>query len=358
MNKLAVKPLSQCSRNVGLHRGFLASTAFRRYNSSKPLDHQSRSLQNLEAIADLTKDSKYPDLMEKDHILDDFKTLVFEPTNKTPYQNKVIIRNDESIFDPRSQAAKIKPQLTESFDEELYRMEGFEGEKPEVTEEFLEEGMENFEEAEEQQSHVDEQEMHHERKLDLLTDLSSSERGQLFQFPLIRRIVKHQTGKGKVARYSVLTVIGNGKGLVGYGEAKDFETAAAFSKSLVQAFKNVDHVERFEQRTVWTEMSTKLGSTRLVIRPRPVGFGLRCNPYVHQVLKAAGIKDASVKVWGSRNPGNVVKALFRMLHAGNAPLGMGNGVGGGSKKLEKGVGMRSAFDIERDRGRRMVNLVK
>ena len=127
-------------------------------------------------------------------------------------------------------------------------------------------------------------------------------------------------------------------------------------KAKIQAYKNLDHVERFEDRTFWTEMDTKLGGTRIVIRPRPVGFGLRCNPYVHQILKAAGIKDASVKVYGSRNPTNVVRGLFRMLHAGNAPLSMGDGVGGGAKKMEKGVGMRSAIDLERERGRRMVHL--
>ncbi|KAI0087362.1 hypothetical protein BDY19DRAFT_955333 [Irpex rosettiformis] len=295
--------------------------------------------------------------MQKDFILDDHKSLVFEPTNRTPYRNKVIIRNDDSIFHPRLRKVEPRKELVKQLEDGVYDIDEFEGEQEgfEDEEEYVEESN-NFEEVEEVQSREDEQEMHYEKKLDLLTDLSSQERSQLYQFPLIRRIVKHQTGKGKVARFSVLTVIGNGKGLVGYGEAKDFETSSAFSKSLVQAFKNLDHVERFEQRTVWTEMSTKLGSTRLVIRPRPVGFGLRCNPYAHQILKAAGIKDASVKVWGSRNPGNVVRALFRILHSGNAPLGMGNGVGGGGKKLEKGVGMRSAFDIERERGRRMVNL--
>lgn len=38
-----------------------------------------------------------------------------------------------------------------------------------------------------------------------------------------------------------------------------------------------------------------------------VGFGLRCNPSLHQVVKTAGIKDISAKVWGSRNPVNSVK---------------------------------------------------
>jgi small subunit ribosomal protein S5 len=78
------------------------------------------------------------------------------------------------------------------------------------------------------------------------------------------------------------------------------------------AVRNMDYVNRFEGRTIiWTGMSSKLGATRIILRPRPVGFGLYRNPNVHQVLKAAGIKDISAKVWCNRL--NVIKLLFRML---------------------------------------------
>lgn len=328
----------------------------RRHKSSRSSNSQNRSLKNLEAVADLAKDtSRYPNLMERDPVLDDHETLVFPATAKTPYTNKVVVRNEKSIFDSRGQSrprGKSALSAVEDFMED--EEEGISG----TEEGLVDDAAEDFEVDEDARSAVDEQEMDHTEKMSLLVDLSGKERGEFYRFPLVRRIVKHQTGKGKVSRFSSLVVVGNGDGLVGYGEAKDAEGAAAFTKSLVQAYRNLDHVERFEQRTVWTEMTTKLGATQLIVRPRPVGFGLRCNPYVHQVLKAAGIKDASVKVWGSRNPGNVVKALFRILHAGNAPLAMGNGVGGGAKKLDKGVGMRSALDIERERGRRMLPLSK
>lgn len=362
MNRLAAKCRHVGSRSSipRLLCGHPATSTVCRYNSSKASSSQNRSLQNLVALADLAKDkdkSQFPDLMEKDPILDDHESLVFPPTSKTPYENKVVVRNEKSIFDFRS--AVREPDGRESR-KSLSVEDEWTGEEEVVDEgeEYEDMIAEDFEPDEDARSGIDEQEMDHTEKLSLLLDLSAKERGEFYRFPLIRRIVKHQTGKGKVARFSSLVVVGNGDGLVGYGEAKDAEGAAAFTKSLVQAYRNLDHVERFEQRTVWTEMSTKLGATQLIIRPRPVGFGLRCNPYVHQVLKAAGIKDASVKVWGSRNPGNVVKALFRILHAGNAPLAMGDGVGGGAKKLEKGIGMRSALDIERERGRRMLPLLK
>ena len=155
-----------------------------------------------------------------------------------------------------------------------------------------------------------------------------------------------------------LVVVGNGDGLVDYGQAKDKDAPRALAKATALAIRSMDTVSRFEKRTIPTEIETKLGSTRIIMRPRPVGFGLRCNPNLHQVLKAAGIKDISAKVWGSRNPVNVVKAAFRMLWAGHAPLGMGDGVGGKGRKLDKGEGVRSAYEVERERGRKLVSLRK
>ncbi|EIW78489.1 ribosomal protein S5 domain 2-like protein, partial [Coniophora puteana RWD-64-598 SS2] len=170
------------------------------------------------------------------------------------------------------------------------------------------------------------------------------------------RRVTQQTGKGKIHRMYTLIVVGDGNGLVGFGEGKDEEAPRAAEKALAEAVRNMDYVERFEDRTIWTDMEAKLGGTRILLRPRPVGFGLQCNPNVHQVLKAAGIKDVSAKVWGSRTPLNVIKALFRMLHAGNAPLAMGDGVGGRGRRMEKGSGLRSKDAMERERGRRIVDL--
>jgi len=185
---------------------------------------------------------------------------------------------------------------------------------------------------------------------------SSKQLKNLVRIPIFSRRITQQTGKGKIHRMYAMVVVGNGDGLVGYGEGKDEDAPRASEKAFVQAVRNMDWVERFEKRTIWTEMETKLGATRIILRPRPVGFGLRCNPNIHEVLKAAGIKDISAKVWGSRNPLNVIKALFRMLQAGNAPLSMGDGIGGSARKLNKGTGLRNKTEVERERGRKLIDL--
>jgi len=155
-----------------------------------------------------------------------------------------------------------------------------------------------------------------------------------------------------------MVLVGDGNGLVGYGEGKHANSMVALSAARLAAVRNMDYVYRFEHRTIWSDMRTKLGSTEIILRPRPVGFGLRCNPYLHKILRAAGFKDISAKVWGSRNRLNVIKAVFRLLQAGHAPTAMGDGLGGAAQKLSKGAGMRSKADLERARGRKLVSLRK
>lgn len=259
--------------------------------------------------------------MTPDPLLDARDVLDFPPDEDSPYHNQVVVRNHTSIFTEAAEKA--------GFD---FGSEDYVPTKTDETEEAAS-SRENL-------------------------PLGSRELNNLYRFPLIRRRITQQTGKGKIHRQFVLMVVGNGNGLVGYGQGKDEDASRAEDKAFSQAVRNMDWVERFEKRTIWTDINTKLGSTQLILRPRPVGFGLRCNPNLHQVLKAAGIKDISAKVWGSRNPINVIKAAFRVLQAGHAPLAMGDGVGGPGRKLNKGSGLRSKGDVERERGRQLISLRK
>ncbi|KAG9016741.1 28S ribosomal protein S5, mitochondrial [Tulasnella sp. 427] len=170
-------------------------------------------------------------------------------------------------------------------------------------------------------------------------------------YVLLRKRVVHQTGKGKISSMYYGVVVGNGQGIVGFGDAKSDDQATGIAKATANAFKNCDSLDLFEGRTIWTDMRIKFGSTELHLRPRPRGFGLMCNPYVHQVCKAAGIKDISAKVHGSRNPMAVIKATLMLLQSGGAPLGMGDGIGGKGRREEKKVGIKSLQTLERERGR-------
>jgi small subunit ribosomal protein S5 len=45
-----------------------------------------------------------------------------------------------------------------------------------------------------------------------------------------------------------------------------------------------------------------------------------------------------------------------MIHAGHAPLAMGDGVGGKAHVLDKGIGVRGKDAVERARGRKLLDL--
>lgn len=270
----------------------------------------------------MQESDQYPNLMQPDPFMDLHHGVRFKPNQHSPYPSQVIVRNEPSMF-------TTLQEILKSSDAEYARQ------------------------VEEEQQ--EEQALDKANPLRFL-HLSQLEINKLFQYRLATSRVTQQTGKGKVYKFSILTVVGNGDGLLGYGEGKDEEAPRATAKALIAAVRNMDHVARFEDRTVFTEMENKFGSTRVFVRPRPVGFGLHCNPNIHQVLKAAGIKDASAKVWGSRNPRRVIKALFQMLHPSHVPIAMGNGIGGPGRRLDKGYGVRTKEEVERERGRQLFAL--
>ena len=322
-----------------MHR--LSKVRFLRISQSQTISKISRNASLLRCYSSKPKDQdtklpphyyiSHPDLRTYDPLIDQQVSYVFPPNAKTPYTNKLIIRNE-----------------TED------GLSVFQAERRRIAELGRAAGPDSGEDVEgEREGELDSSEVNMKSHL----PLSPAQYNNLFQFPLVSRRITKQTGKGKIHRMYQLIVVGNGNGLVGYGEGKDLDdNSKAAEKAFVQAVRNMDYVERFEKRTIFGDMHTKMGSTQIILRPRPVGFGLHCNPNIHQVLKAAGIKDISAKVWGSRNPINVIKALFRMLHSGNAPLYMGDGVGGRGRRSNKGEPILSREAVERARGRKLVDL--
>lgn len=107
---------------------------------------------------------------------------------------------------------------------------------------------------------------------DKTLNLSLRDLRDLHRYPLVVRRVVNMTSKGKQPSMSVLVVVGNGKGLLGYGEGKAENVTQAADKAFVQAVKNMDYVQRKDNRTVWSEsMKAKWGATTVEIRSRPPG---------------------------------------------------------------------------------------
>ncbi|KAF5386436.1 hypothetical protein D9757_005848 [Collybiopsis confluens] len=259
----------------------------------------------------------FPNLMSPDPLMDSREVLDLKPTVTNPFHNRVVVRNHRSIF------------------HEAMAYDGFDFNNP------------NWRPA---KSDLADEEI---EEIERTGIQASYPLNNLMEYPLYARLIVQQTGKGKIKHFQMFTVVGDGEGMVGLGMGTDEEPSSANVKARISAMKNMDYVDRFENRTIWTEMSSKFRSTQIKMRPRPMGFGLRCQPLLHQILKAAGIKDISAKIWGSRNPMMIMQGALRMLQGGHNPLGFGDGIGGKGKRMHKGVGMRSKYNMERARGRKL-----
>ncbi|SJX62764.1 related to MRPS5-mitochondrial ribosomal protein, small subunit [Sporisorium reilianum f. sp. reilianum] len=206
----------------------------------------------------------------------------------------------------------------------------------------------------------DADEVDSEKYLATVTPLSAREVRDLHRHAIVLKRVVHMTTKGKDASMYALVIAGNGNGLVGYGEGKDTDASKASRKAFHQAVKNLDSVAIHKgsdgSRTLETQLDAKWGASRVVLRPRPAGFGLRVPPVIHAICRSVGITDLSASIYGSTNPINVVKAALQILWGGAAPLGMGDGVDGQMRRKDKGRGMRGRLDIERSRGRRIAQV--
>ena len=127
----------------------------------------------------------------------------------------------------------------------------------------------------------------------------------------VNRVAKVVKG-GRQFGFTALTVVGDGKGRVGYGYGKAREVPVAIQKAMQAARKNLSIVS-LKSATLHYPVQGRHGATRVYMQPAADGTGLIAGGSMRAVFECAGVRNVLAKSYGSRNPINVVRATMDAL---------------------------------------------
>lgn len=136
----------------------------------------------------------------------------------------------------------------------------------------------------------------------------------------VNRVAKVVKG-GRIFGFTALTVVGDGKGKVGYGRGKAREVPLAIQKAMEAARRNMIQVD-LAGSTIQYPLTAHHGASKIYMQPASEGTGIIAGKTMRAVLEVAGVHNVLAKCYGSTNPVNVVRATFKGLQNMRSPEGI------------------------------------
>jgi len=133
----------------------------------------------------------------------------------------------------------------------------------------------------------------------------------------VNRVAKVVKG-GRIFGFTALTVVGDGKGKVGFGRGKAREVPAAIQKAMQEARKNLQDVS-LTNGTLQHSITATHGAAKVFMKPASEGTGIIAGGPMRAVFEAVGVHNVLAKCIGSTNPINVVRATVKGLAEMTSP---------------------------------------
>jgi small subunit ribosomal protein S5 len=127
----------------------------------------------------------------------------------------------------------------------------------------------------------------------------------------VNRVAKVVKG-GRQFGFSALTVVGDGKGRVGFGTGKAREVPVAIQKAMESARKNLVDV-KLKGNTLQYPIIGRHGAARVYMQPASEGTGIIAGGAMRAVFEVLGVQNVLAKCIGTNNPMNVVQATLQGL---------------------------------------------
>ncbi|XP_021508293.1 small ribosomal subunit protein uS5m isoform X1 [Meriones unguiculatus] len=126
----------------------------------------------------------------------------------------------------------------------------------------------------------------------------------------VRNVFNMTAKEGRKKSIRVLVAVGNGNGAAGFAVGKATERADAFRKAKNRAIHYLHYIERYEDHTIFHDISLRFKKTHISMKKQPRGYGLRCHRAIITICRLIGIKDMYAKVSGSINMMNLTRGVF------------------------------------------------
>jgi len=127
----------------------------------------------------------------------------------------------------------------------------------------------------------------------------------------LARVTRVMAG-GKRMRFRACVAIGDKKGRVGFGLAKGADVSIAVEKAVTKAKKSLIKVP-IVRETIPHAIFIKYKAARILLKPAPIGTGIKAGGPVRLMFELAGVSNVIGKIIGTSNRIANVKAIMVAL---------------------------------------------